>query len=115
MRSHLLVTNFLLLLTACGGGGGGSSNSGALLPPALPSNESPVVSTANPDQSAVLGQAFDYDTLQGGNTFRDPDGDALSYLLEVTEEPRLHVRSAAGRPDDRSSGPGQQPARVLRV
>ena len=85
IRSQQSVTNFLLLLTACGGGGGGSSNSGALLPPALPSNESPVVSTANPDQSAVLGQAFDYDTLQGGNTFRDPDGDALSYLLEVTE------------------------------
>ena len=86
MRRPLFVTNLLLLLTACGGGGGGSSDSGALLPPSLPSNEAPVVSTANPDQSAVLGQAFEYDTLQGGNTFRDPDGDALSYLLEVTEE-----------------------------
>ena len=86
MRRPLFVTNLLLLLTACGGGGGGSSDSGALLPPSLPSNEAPVVSTANPDQSAVLGLAFEYDTLQGGNTFRDPDGDALSYLLEVTEE-----------------------------
>jgi len=86
MRRPLFITNLLLLLTACGGGGGGSSDSGALLPPSLPSNESPIVSTANPDQSAVLGQTFDYDTLQGGNTFRDPDGDALSYLLEVTED-----------------------------
>lgn len=86
MRRPLFITNLLFLLTACGGGGGGSSDSGALLPPSLPSNESPIVSTANPDQSAVLGQAFDYDTLQGGNTFRDPDGDALSYLLEVNED-----------------------------
>ena len=85
MRRQLFVTNLLLLLTACGGGGGGSSNSGAPLPPSLPTNEPPVISTANPDQSAVLGQAFDYDTLQGGNTFRDPDGDALNYLVEVTE------------------------------
>lgn len=86
MRRPLFITNLLFLLTACGGGGGGSSDSGALLPPSLPSNESPIVSTANPDQSAVLGQAFDYDTLQGGNTFRDPDGDALSYVLEVNED-----------------------------
>ena len=79
MRRPLFVTNLLLLLTACGGGGGESSDSGALLPPSLPSNEAPVVSTANPDQSAVLGLEFEYDTLQGGNTFRDPDGDTLSY------------------------------------
>jgi arylsulfatase A-like enzyme len=85
MRRQLFVTKLLLLLTACGGGGGGSSNSGTLSPPSLASNESPVVSTANPNQSAVLGQTFNYDALQGGNTFSDPDGDTLSYLLDVTE------------------------------
>ena len=85
MRRQLFVTKLLLLLTACGGGGGGSSNSGTLSPPSLASNASPVVSTANPNQSAVLGQTFNYDALQGGNTFSDPDGDTLSYLLDVTE------------------------------
>lgn len=87
MRRQLFVTHLLplLLLTACGGGGGGSSNSGALPTPSLPSNEPPVVSTANPDQTAVLGQTFDYETLQDGNTFSDPDGDTLTYLLELTE------------------------------
>ena len=84
MFRHSFLTALLLLSAACGGGGG-TDNSGSPSQPSLPRNEAPVVDSANPDQSAILGQVFSYDSLQGGSTFSDPDRDTLTYLLEVTQ------------------------------
>jgi len=36
---------------------------------------------ANPDQHAIVAHYFDYDVSQGGATFSDPDGDALTYEI----------------------------------
>lgn len=72
-----------LVLVACGGGGGSSSTGtdggGGNQTP----NSAPVVSVPNLDQSAIVGQAFSYDATQSGQTFSDPDGDALTYSVTI--------------------------------
>ncbi|MFC4314298.1 cytochrome c peroxidase [Steroidobacter flavus] len=78
----------LLLLAACGGGGGsGNSNTQASNPPSNPptgtSNRAPVVALENPTQIAIHRHAFSYDASQGGRTFSDPDGDALTYDIKL--------------------------------
>jgi arylsulfatase A-like enzyme len=66
------------LLAACGGGG--SSSSPTTSPPPPPAaNTAPVVSVANNDQTAQVGQNFNYDATQAGTTFTDADGDMLTY------------------------------------
>ena len=84
MFRFVFIAHLLFLLSACGGGGS-AGNSASPSQPSLPSNRAPVVNAANADQSAVTGQSLSYDALQGGNTFSDPDGDALTYVLEVSE------------------------------
>jgi cytochrome c peroxidase len=37
----------------------------------------------NQDQIAVIGFPFDFDATRGGQLFRDPDGDALSYEVQL--------------------------------
>lgn len=71
-----------LLLTACGGGG-------ATVTPATPetptaTNQAPTTASANPDQSATVGEAFEYDATQAGNTFTDADSDTLSYTVSYS-------------------------------
>lgn len=81
------------LCASCGGGGSGSAASAApasppppalLPPPPPPPNRPPVVAKENGNPLAVLGRAFEYDASQGGTTFSDPDGDALTYELTLT-------------------------------
>jgi len=66
------------LLASCGGG---STSSPITSPPGSPpaANTAPVVSTANNDQTAQVGQPFNYDATQAGATFTDADGDTLTY------------------------------------
>ena len=76
----------VLLLSAtfafygCGGGGGSTP---APTPPVTspPPNAAPVVASANGDQTATVGSAFEYDATQSGGTFSDADGDTLSYSV----------------------------------
>lgn len=71
-----------LSLVACGGGGGTATT-----PPADPggemANSPPVVAMANLDQQAWVGEAFSHDASQGGATFSDPEGDALTYSIAL--------------------------------
>lgn len=69
---------FALLTAACGGGG----SPAPAAPPAA--NRPPVLSQANPDQTANTGVAFQYDASRGGAAFSDPDGDPLTYRLSLS-------------------------------
>lgn len=42
----------------------------------------------NADQSGQVGVSFDYDASQNGATFTDPDGDALTYSVELSSPSR---------------------------
>jgi len=85
MRQLLLTSlSAAMLLTACGGGGG-SDNITTIQPPIVaPVNHAPVVANANADQSATVGDSFTYDAAQGGTTFTDADGDALTYTVSYS-------------------------------
>jgi len=83
-----------LFLTACGGGGGGSTDTGGGGGAGQDPNMAPLVNAANLDQAAQVGVAFTYDASQNGLTFRDPDGDALTY--GVTLAPQNSGLSATG-------------------
>jgi cytochrome c peroxidase len=96
-----LVACVACLLVACGGGGetggttpSGGSGSNPSPPPTQnppPQNHVPVVAQANALQVAVQGHAFSYDATQGGQTFSDPDGDALTFNITLR-----HVYQAGG-------------------
>jgi cytochrome c peroxidase len=66
---------------ACGGGGGASSpaSNNVNAAPNLP----PRVSNSLPDRDVLAGHLLDLDVTQGGTTFTDPDGDALTYTIQV--------------------------------
>lgn len=70
------------LLTACGGGGGDGPTAGSPDPPPLPNNP-PTLQNTNARQVAVHMHPFSYDPTQGGTTFRDPDGDPLTYTITL--------------------------------
>jgi cytochrome c peroxidase len=85
---HFAAVLLVLALTGCGGSGGGDGNAAAINPttsPPPPSgpNNPPVLSNPIPDQRVVAKHAFSYDVSQGGTTFTDPDGDALTYSIAV--------------------------------
>lgn len=44
-------------------------------------NQAPVVAAANADQAEQVGYAVNYDTTQGGTTFTDADGQALTVTV----------------------------------
>jgi cytochrome c peroxidase len=70
-----------LLLSGCGGGGAG----GSVTPNTVPAvNHSPVVAKTLDTQTATVASAFSLDTSQGGTTFTDSDGDALTYSISIT-------------------------------
>jgi cytochrome c peroxidase len=68
---------FMPLLGACGGGE--SSTTPVVVTPAA--NNAPTVASANANQAAEVGIAFNYDATQGGNTFADIDGNTLTYTV----------------------------------
>ena len=69
-----------VLISGCGGSGGATST----INPPVAVNQAPVISTANTDQSATVGIAFEYDATQGGGVFSDADGDALSFTVSYS-------------------------------
>ena len=72
------------LLAACGGGGAGGPIAGPPDPPPTPPpNNPPTLQNANSRQLAVHMHPFSYDPTQGGTTFRDPDGDPLTYTIAL--------------------------------
>ena len=90
--SALLLSTCGVFLTSCGGGG----SSPAPIPPPVvvtpPQNTAPTVSTANSNQSGIIGETFEYDATQAGATFTDADGDSLAY--SVTFSPTAQGLSA---------------------
>ncbi|WP_265991515.1 putative Ig domain-containing protein [Larkinella insperata] len=54
---------------------------------ATPTNQSPVVANALPDQNAKVGTAFSFQF--GSGSFTDPDGDALSYSATLENNSAL--------------------------
>jgi cytochrome c peroxidase len=66
-----------VILTSCGGSG--SSSTTTTTTPVTQVNSAPTVSSANTTQTASKGFEFSYDATQGGSTFNDADGDALTY------------------------------------
>ena len=71
------------LLAACGGGAGGPIAGPPDPPPTPPPNNPPTLQNANSRQLAVHMHPFSYDPTQGGTTFRDPDGDPLTYTIAL--------------------------------
>ena len=67
------------LLVSCSGGGGGDTT--PTTPATVVTNAAPTVSTANSDQSGLVGYDYTYDASQGSTTFSDANGDALTYTI----------------------------------
>lgn len=51
-------------------------------------NAEPTVDNPNADETVPLGEVFTHDATQGGTTFSDSDGDALSYTIEYAPDAR---------------------------
>ena len=92
LYSALLLSTCGVFLTSCGGG-----SSPAPTPPPVvvtpPQNTAPTVSSANSNQSGIIGETFEYDATQAGATFTDSDGDSLAY--SVTFSPTAQGLSAS--------------------
>ena len=92
LYSALLLSTCGVFLTSCGGG-----SSPAPTPPPVvvppPQNTAPTVSSANSNQSGIIGETFEYDATQAGATFTDADGDTLAY--SVTFSPTAQGLSAS--------------------
>ena len=80
IRSVLVLAFSACLLAACGGGGGGGGSG----TPTVTANRAPVVARPNAAQAATVGTAFSYDASQGGTTFTDADGDAMTYAVTMS-------------------------------
>jgi cytochrome c peroxidase len=50
-----------------------------------------VLSSQSPNPTGIAGHAFNYDVSQGGATFTDPDGDTLTYTIELRNWSLLSV------------------------
>jgi cytochrome c peroxidase len=99
LRTAILAFTSATLLAACGGGGsGGGDPPGGGSPPAPvplpppppptppppPPNNDPVLSLPIPNQAGIELHPFMFDVTQGGRTFTDADGEALTYSIAVT-------------------------------
>ena len=82
MSKYLLAGAIFLLLAGCGGGSDSGSSTPATQAVTAP-NRAPVVASANPDQTATVGVAFQYDASRAGAVFTDADGNTLSYRLTI--------------------------------
>ena len=74
---YIGVFSAALLLSACGGSGGSTTTPN----PPVAVNQAPTIASANAAQAATVGEVFEYDATQGGGTFSDADGDALSFTV----------------------------------
>jgi len=96
-RRALLTKSGLLLgaalLVSCGGGGGGPPPPSPPPPPPTSVNHPPIVARENANQTAVVAHTFQYDTMQGGTTFTDPDGDELSFEIGLRYHPDASVEN----------------------
>lgn len=73
-----------LFLIGCGGSGTPSNSDVNPNPPTTtPTNQSPTVNTPISNQEHTVGTSYMFDVAQGGQTFADPDGDTLSYSIEI--------------------------------
>ena len=70
-----------ILLAACGGGGSAPPPSGNNPPP--PVNHPPLVVNAPADLLVDVGAAIHVDASFAGTTFSDPDGDSLTYSVQL--------------------------------
>lgn len=75
-----LITAPLLLAIGCGGSGSDSPED----PP--PSNRAPIVSNTIDDIIVSADEQIDIDVTQNSTTFSDPDGDALTYDVSLSDE-----------------------------
>ncbi len=78
--------SLLLALAACGGGGGSSTEATTSTMTVVVTNAAPTVALQNLDQGAEVDTPFEYDAAQGGTTFTDPDGDALTYGVTLNPD-----------------------------
>jgi cytochrome c peroxidase len=88
---------------SCGGGSESAGSLGNPPPPTTPDppptqRHAPELARANGTQVVVVSHAFSYDPTQGGATFTDADGDALTYeiLLRRAESPAAAPEPPAG-------------------
>ncbi len=71
---------FAASLHGCGGGSASPD-------PPQAGNRPPIVQAPNPNQSFAIDHPLDYDVLQGGTTFADPDRETLSYSIALMNGP----------------------------
>jgi len=97
MFKKFTIGSSVLILAACGGGG---TTTTPPPPPPPPSNQAPVVATANTDQNGQVGFEINYDASQGGTTFTDADGDALTISVSFNPDIGLSANGATitGKP-----------------
>lgn len=93
-----------LLLSACGGESSVPTPTPVVTPPAA--NIAPVLTSAITDQTARVGQSFNFDATQSGATFTDADGDTLAYSVS-------YAPSASGLSDSGGVNDGQSFADLL--
>jgi cytochrome c peroxidase len=51
-------------------------------------NQAPAVIAPNPDRLVHIGQAIQFDAIAAGSVFEDPDGDVLTYSVNLEPAPR---------------------------
>jgi cytochrome c peroxidase len=91
---RLGVAILTLFLVACGGGGSSPQAPPPAPPP--PPNRSPFLASSVADATFIERHQVNFDFTQGGTTFLDPDGDALTYQVAVMP-PLAGLDVVAGR------------------
>jgi cytochrome c peroxidase len=103
------IAALALVIAACGGGGdSGSGPIGGPPNPNPPPNLAPIVASPNTERIFVQNHPFEVDVTKGGTVFVDPDGDTLTYRVEIHNGPFGMVVSGT-----RIMGPGIEPGFVI--
>lgn len=109
LRSALGLAVVPMVLCGCGGGGdAGSGPTDGPAPPNPPANRAPIVASPNSEQIFVQYHPFEIDVTMGGTVFVDPDGDVLTYQVEILNGPFGMI--VAG---NRIIGPATEPGFVI--
>ena len=77
--SKSFIALSVLGLTACGGGGGSDSSTSSSTPAVTSSGKAPVVSNPIADESAKVGENYNFEIP--ADTCTDADGDTISYSI----------------------------------